>query len=61
MAPKLLAIAYGEGYFGFLYYHEIIFQFWFIYRLTKLLQSFIYYCSQYLTLQMKKHAPYGLL
>ena len=61
VAPELLAIAHCKGHPGFSHCHEIISRSWFIWRLTKLLRSFIRHCPQCLALQMRRHAPYGSL
>ena len=61
VAPELLAITHGEGHLGFSHCHEIISRSWFIRGLTKLLRSFIRHCPQCLSLQTRRHAPYGSL
>ena len=61
VAPELLSIVHGEGHSSFLRCHEIISRSWFIQGLTKLLRSFIHHCPQCLSLQTRRHAPYGSL
>ena len=61
VAPELLAIAHGKGHPGFSRCYKIISRSWFIRRLTKLLRSFIRHCLQCLSLQTRRHVPYGLL
>lgn len=50
IAPNILAIAHREGHLGFSRCYKIITDFWFIRRLTKLLQTFICHCPQCLAL-----------
>lgn len=61
VALDLLAIAYSEGHPGFARCREIISRSWYISGLTKILKAFIRYCPQCLTLQTRRHAPYGSL
>ena len=61
MVPNILTIAHREELPGFSRCYEIITRFWFIWRLTKLLQAFIRYYPQCLALQTRWYAPYGSL
>ncbi len=61
VAPDILGIAHGEGHPGFSCCFEIVSRSWFICGLTKLLRSFICYCSQCLALQTRRHPLYGSL
>ena len=61
VAPDILVIAYGKGHLGFSRCYKIISRSWYVRGLTKLLQAFIRHCPQCLALQIRRHAPYGLL
>lgn len=61
ITPDILAIVYGEGHPWFFHCYEITICSWFIYKLTKLLCSFICHCLQCLVLQTKRHLPYKSL
>ena len=61
VTPDLLVIAHGKGHSRFAYCHKIISRSWYIWGLTKILRSFIYYCPYCLTLQIRKHILHSFL
>lgn len=61
MAPDHMTIVPCKSQSGFVFHHEIIFCSWYIWGLTRILSLFIYYWTQYLISQTKKHASYSFL
>lgn len=61
VALNILAITYRKGHLGFSCCYKIMARSWFIHVLSKFLCSFIYHCSQCLTLQTNRHPSYESL
>ena len=57
--PEILQMAHGDTHPGFQRCYDIVSGSWFVHGLTRQLRNFIRHCHQCLTLQTRRHAPYG--